>query len=260
MLCIDAIAVNKYTMKTGAVMKTEGYHYRMVRFCFLSFIFVTLSGVLAACADDNENPVRASGGDDVTIMDFSKPLSLDPPPSGWQHRTFWTRPAMQLDLAQKDGVDALRCETDGGGSIFGRNTDVAIADFPVLAWAWYVEVPIESDVDERTSEGDDHPIRLFIRFQDEDAEEHAVEIIWSNKLFSPGDYKYIGDFPHYVANGHDENIGRWYREQVNLLEIYKDTTKRNDQPKVKFIAVFCDSDDTGGRSVAYISDVRLQKN
>lgn len=237
-----------------------GYCDGMVRLSFLSCILLGLSAVLAACSDDDENPVRASDSDELTIMDFSEPLSLDPPPSGWKHRTFWTRPAMQLELAEKDGVAALRCETDGSGSIFGRNTDVALTDYPVLAWAWHVEIPIDGAIDERTKEGDDHPIRLFIRFQDEDAEDHAVEIIWSNRLFSPGDYKYIDGFPHYVANGRNENVGRWHREQVNLLEIYQATTKRKDMPKVKFIAIFCDSDDTGGHSVAYLSEVRLRKN
>lgn len=223
-------------------------------------MFSVLTVSLAACADEEKDPVRANGDHELIVMDFSEPFSLDPLPSGWKHRTFWTRPAMQLDLVQKDGMAALRCETDGSGSIFGRYTDVALTDYPVLGWAWYVEVPIDSAVDERTKEGDDHPVRLYIRFQDADAEDHAVEIIWSNKLFSPGDYKYIDGFPHYVANGRNENVGRWHQEQVDLLEIYQASTKRNDMPKVKFIAIFCDSDDTDGHSVAYISDVHLQKN
>ncbi|MCP5081266.1 MAG: DUF3047 domain-containing protein [Alphaproteobacteria bacterium] len=215
--------------------------------------------VLSACSDEAENSVKATAGAELTVMDFSTPFSLDPPPSGWHHRTFWFRPAMKLSFATKEGVAALRCETDGGGSIFGRYADVSLTEYPILAWDWYVEVPIESAFDERTKEGDDHPARLFLRFKDSNDDDHFVEIIWSNKHFSPGDYKIIDGFPHYVANGRNENIGRWHQEQIDLLEIYRATTKREDMPKVKLIAIFCDSDDTGGNSVAYFSNVRLRK-
>jgi len=191
------------------------------------------------------------------VMDFSTPFPLDPPPSGWSHQTFWTRPAMELSLVEKDGVPALRCQTNGGGSIFGRQANIDMGQYPILSWNWHVEVPISSDVDERTPEGDDHPARFFVQVQDDEDEDHAFEIIWSNKLFQPGDYKFIDDFGHYVANGHVENIDRWHSEEVNLLEIYHRTSGRDDTPIIKLVAIFCDSDDTGGHSIAYFSDVRL---
>ena len=217
-------------------------------------------GLLSACSQDDANPVTAAGaGDEIAVMDFTEPFPLDPPPDGWRHRTFWTRPAMQIAFAEKDGVKALRCETDGSGSIFGRNADVALADYPLLTWRWYVELPIDSDLDEATEAGDDHPARLFIRIDDSAGEERYLEIIWSNRKYAPGDYKYIGDFPHYVANGHDENAGRWHDEQVDLLAIYRTITDRDDAPRVKLIAIFCDSDDTDSRSIAYFADVRLRR-
>lgn len=216
--------------------------------------------LLAACADDEVNPVTASAGAaEVVVMDFAEPFPLDPLPDGWRHRTFWMRPAMRIGFAEKDGVEALRCETDGSGSIFGRNTDVALSDYPLLSWRWFVELPIDSALDEATSAGDDHPVRLFIRFADSDGEDRYLEIIWSNRKYRPGDYKYIGDFPHYVANGRDENVGRWHDEEVDLLSIYRTVTKRDDAPRVKLIAIFCDSDDTDSRSIAYVADVRLRQ-
>lgn len=235
------------------------YHTNWARRLVSLCILAGFSILVTACSDEGENPVTANAGDELTVMDFSNPFPLDPPPSGWVHRTFWTRPAMQVSLTPKDGIAALRCETNASGSIFGRYTDVSLTDYPVLAWDWNVEVPIESTIDERTKEGDDHPARLFVRFQDEKDNDHFVEIIWSNKKFSPGDYKYIDDFAHYVANGLDENVGRWHHEQIDLLGIYRTTTKLEDAPTVKLIAIFCDSDDTGGRSVAYFSNIRLRK-
>jgi hypothetical protein len=35
-----------------------------------------------------------------------------------------------------------------------------------------------------------------------------MEIIWDNRLM-PGDYKYIGSFPHFVIDAGDDRVGRW---------------------------------------------------
>jgi hypothetical protein len=227
----------------------------------LGVAFAFLANPLALLPNpfEENNPVRAGADSTVSVLDFSEPFSLTPIPTGWHHRKFATKPAMQLSFATKENVPALRCETNGGGSIFSRYTDVSLSEFPILAWRWYVEVPINSEIDERTREGDDHPVRLFIRFANEKGEGHALEIIWGNKLLLPGDYKYLGSFPHYVANGLNENIGRWHAEQVDLLDLYRATSKRDDNPVVKSIGIFCDSDETGTRSVAFVSNVQLQK-
>ena len=37
-------------------------------------------------------------------MDFGQPFSLDPLPSGWQHRKFWTR-SRKASAALADGRD-----------------------------------------------------------------------------------------------------------------------------------------------------------
>ncbi len=62
-----------------------------------------------------------------------------------------------------------------------------------------------------------------------------------------------------MANGLDENVGRWHHQKVDLLKIYRTITKRDDNPRLKTVAIFCDSDNTGGHSVAYFSDVVVGK-
>jgi hypothetical protein len=52
----------------------------------------------------------------------------------------------------------------------------------MLAWRWYIELPIRSPLDERTPEGDDHPARLFLRFLTDRGEKRAMEVIWGNRL------------------------------------------------------------------------------
>jgi len=87
-----------------------------------------------------------------------------------------------------------------------RHVEIDLATYPMLPWRWFIELPIRSPLDERTREGDDHPARLFLRFMTDRGQKRAMEVIWGNRL-RPGDYKYIGSFPHFVADA-GEDRGR----------------------------------------------------
>jgi hypothetical protein len=140
--------------------------------------------LLTGCDGGRErtNVLTASGEPGVVMMDFSVAFPLDPLPAGWYHRTFWTRGPMQMAFALKDGVPSLRFETRSTASMLFRHVDFDSADYPFLIWRWYIEQPIESSLDERTREGDDHPARLFLAFRTTSGEERRMEIIWGNKL------------------------------------------------------------------------------
>jgi Protein of unknown function (DUF3047) len=169
------------------------------------FLFGALA-LLTACDRGRErtNVLMAHGEPELVVMDFSALFPLDRLPAGWYHRTFWTRGPMDMAFAIKDGVPSLRFETRSTASMLFRHVDLDLADYHFLIWRWYIEQPIGSALDEHTREGDDHPARLFLVFLTATGEERRMEIIWGNKL-KAGDYKYIGGFPHYVADGGDEN-------------------------------------------------------
>lgn len=178
-------------------------------------------------------------------MDFSKPFPLDPLPADWYHRTFWTRGPMQMAFAVRDGVPALRFETRSTASLLFRHVDLDLMDYRFLVWRWYIEQPIESPLDEQTREGDDQPARLFLVFQTATGKERRREIIWGSKL-KAGDYKYTAGFPHYVADGGDENIRQWRGEEVDLQAVYRHIWPDDAPAHLIDIAIFCDSDDTRG--------------
>jgi len=203
------------------------------------------------------NPVLANGTDPIVVMDFSKPFTLNPPPPGWSEHWFWFTSPMRLRIAPHQGHAALRCETHNGGSILSRQTRISLEEYPILDWSWFIQQPINSPIDERTKQGDDHPARFLLRFSDSQGGDHTAEIIWSNRLFKPGDYKIIGDFHHLVADGLPENAQKWRPERVDLLQMYRDVTGHRDSPTLTSIAIFCDSDNTGADSIAYFSTVRL---
>ena len=165
---------------------------------------------------------------------------------------------MSMAFAVKDGVPSMRFETHDSASMLFRQVDIDLAAYPMLAWRWYIELPIRSPLDERTREGDDHPARLFLRFETDRGEKRAMEVIWGNRL-KPGEYKYIGGFPHFVADAGDDRVGRWLDEKIDLARVYDEIWKDAAPAHLVDIAVFCDSDDTHTASISYFAYVRLER-
>ena len=129
---------------------------------------------------------------------------------------------------------------------------------PTLAWHRYIGLPIRSPLDARTREGDDHPARLFLRFLTDRGDKRTMEVIWVNRL-NPSEYKYIGGFPHFVADAGDDRVGRWLDEKINLARVYAEIWKDAAPAHLVAVAVFCDSDDTHTASISYFAYVRLER-
>ena len=212
------------------------------------------------------SPMTPDGSPSFAVMDFSKPISLDPPADGWFHRIFRTSEPMEISFVEKDDRASIRLATQGTASMLFRFVDVPINDYPLLQWEWLIEQGILTDLDERTSEGDDHPARLYLKFESGSGDEHNMEIIWGNEHLGAGDWlrlSFFGgffEFPHYVANGRTENVGIWHREEVDLSALFTELWGDADGARLVGIALFCDTDQTGSKSVAYFSDVRLARD
>ena len=84
-----------------------------------------------------------------------------------------------------------------------------------------------------------------------------MEVIWGNRL-KAGDYKFIGGFPYFVADGGDERVGTWLDERIDLARIYAEIWK-DAAAQLVDVAVFCDSDDTHTTSISYFEYVRLER-
>jgi len=199
------------------------------------------------------NPLLASS-DRVELI--ATDFSTDELPDGWVHRTFLGTKPTDYKLIEDDGRRALSCTTENSGSILARETSIQLSKLPILSWNWKITQPIESTIDEDTEDGDDHPARFYLRFENESGENKSAEIIWSNQKYTPGDYKIIGKFHHLVANGLNSNIGEWHSQIVDLRELY---TKigGTGEPVLTVLGFFCDSDNTGTQSAALFSDITM---
>lgn len=226
-------------------------------------IFILATVLLVGCSGPDpfatEHPLTApqDGASQIVLIDET--FQTEPLSAGWGHRTFFAVTPTRYSIENIDNRSVLQCQTDNSGSILARHTDIQLSDYPMLSWSWKIATPIESDLDEDSQQGDDHPARFFVRFAGEDGTRRAVEIIWSNKKYVAGDYKIINDFYHYVANGLNQNVGTWHDQSIDLMQVYKDIGGTAAEPTLTLLGFFCDSDNTGAESLAYFSDVRLEK-
>ena len=164
------------------------------------------------------NPLLAdANGGPINLLDD---LDTNNVGNGWKERVFFNITPTDYTITEEEGAQALRCTTNNSGSILGRETDIDLNDLPILSWQWKVVTPISSDVDEDLADGDDHPLRFYLRFSNAVGDTKGAEIIWSNQKYKPGDYKIIGSFYHLVSNGLDENVGSWHEQRVDLTELY----------------------------------------
>lgn len=224
-------------------------------FPFLAVVLLGSAGVYWTSRPslyDSGTPLLSSG----EPIDVLAELNTTTLPDGWFHRTFFLIPPTDYHMTQEKGKPVLRCTTQNSASILARDTKISVAAFSILSWRWKVTQPIESDADEGTEDGDDHPVRLYLRFSNEVDELRETEIIWSNNKYAPGDYKIIGSFYHLVANGLNENTQQWHNQIVDLNQLYKDIGGTGEAT-LETIGFFCDSDNTGTQSDGLFGDVIL---
>lgn len=223
-----------------------------------------LAAFALGCASPERTAVLVPDGSPAfALMNFSTPPTLDPISPGWFHRTFRRHGPMDISFVTKDGRAAIRLATRDSASMLFRWVDVDLDRYPTLTWDWFIEQPIESDADEMTAAGDDHPARLYLSFVSADGDEHSMEIIWGNRALRRGDWKHVEfyglvSFPHYTANGGDENVGRWHHESVDLAQLHTELWGNAKGARLTEVALFCDTDETGAESTAYFADIRVE--
>ncbi|MEP4249261.1 DUF3047 domain-containing protein [Tateyamaria sp.] len=202
---------------------------------------------------DTDMPLIATTGP----LDFLADLDTENVGQGWKERSFFRVTPARYEVVQDDDRRALRCSTNNSASILARDTDIALHDLPILSWSWKLVQPIESDIDESTKAGDDHPMRFYLRFINDAGDSKSAEIIWSNTKYAPGDYKIIGTFHHLVANGLNENAGKWHDQTVDLRTLYADIGGTGTA-RLDVLGFFCDSDNTGARSDGFFGNITLR--
>ena len=105
--------------------------FRARYFLFAGITIVAVAGVIGwQFFGGRRDVLKSNGGPVVTVIDFAQSFPLDPLPSGWRHRKFWTRSPMTMAFAVKDGVPSMRFETHDSASMLFRHVDIDLAAYP----------------------------------------------------------------------------------------------------------------------------------
>lgn len=241
------------------------------------------AGLLAAsCAvapPSAPEPPAAPAGDPTP---FSTARDLEAIPAGWRpYRLARFKKMTQYRLAPTEGTVAMRAEADASASGLQFDTRVDLGQFPFLTWHWKVPELI-SGANNSLQHVEDSPARVIVTFEGgrdklPDAEQINYDLA---KALSGNDLPYAtlmyiwenhlpegAVIPHHlttrikmiVAGSGRKDLGRWHAEKVNVLEDYR-RAFGEEPPPVRSVGIMSDSDNTGGRAVAYFGDIRFVRH
>lgn len=113
--------------------------------------------------------------DDYLDMGLSKEsYQANAVPRGWTLRKWPGQTAgASAQWTVDDGVHAVRLDSKASLTFLEKTVAINIKDYPIVSWEWKLE-NILSGIDERTEEGDDHPIRIFFVF----APDETKQSLW----------------------------------------------------------------------------------
>lgn len=182
----------------------------------------------------------------------------------------------------ENGVKAVKLHSKAALTFLEKRVNIDIRDYPIVTWKWKVE-NILKGIDERTKEGDDHPIRIFFVFEPDPSKQslwfrikrslyldrihgHAMggrftEYLWSSHL-QPGDIINDPGKPRQklmVVEGGTNMLGKWLSYRRNLNEDFKGLY--GEEPRrLIFVGILNDTDRTGQEAVTYIADLIFHKD
>jgi len=180
-----------------------------------------------------------------------------------------------------NGVRAVKLHSNAALSFLEKRVNINLQDYPIVTWKWKVE-NILKGVDERTKEGDDHPIRIFFVFEPDESKQsfwfrlkrfiyldrihghpmggRFTEYLWSSHL-KTGDIINDPGKPWQklmVIEGGDRKLGKWLSYKRNLYEDFKKLYSEEPR-RLIFIGILNDTDQTGQEAVSYIADLMFRK-
>lgn len=203
-------------------------------------------------------------------------------PRGWSLRK-WSPGAWGGDArwVEMDGEAAVRLHSDGALTFLEKTVDIDLRRYPLVSWQWRVD-NLLSGIDERTLEGDDHPIRLFFVFAPDEGKQslwfrikrflyldlrHShpvggrfIEYLWSSHL----DSGTVIDDPGkpaqklMVIEGGAQRLGQWLSYERNLYADFK-ALYHEEPRRLIFIGILNDTDQTGQRATSYVRDLRFRR-
>lgn len=175
---------------------------------------------------------------------------------GWEEKSF--AGSTSYELVKQDGRQVLKAVSEKAASGLFKEVEIDLKKYPILRWSWKVEGVLAGG-DALTKAGDDYPARIYIVFP---AflfwNTRGINYIWANKL-PQGEAvpnAYASQVIMVAVESGSAKAGQWMREERNVYEDYKKLFNE-EPPALGAVAIMTDTDNTGGRAVAYYGDITL---
>lgn len=191
-------------------------------------------------------------------------------------------PVTRFDITPLDGQKVLRVQTDGSyGNLVHALPGISLADTTQLRWRWRLDKPL-LNADLRQRRGDDLPLKVCLLFDLPTAKLGLVDrsmlslarsvsgeklptatlcYVWDHLLPAGTmlNNAYTSRVRMLVLGSGDQRLGQWVSHQRDVAADFKRAFGRESDtlPGLDGVLIGADSDNAGGQSLAFVSDVTL---
>lgn len=175
--------------------------------------------------------------------------------AGWRERSFLGH--TDYRLVEQEGKTVLQARSKASASGMYREIEVDLTRTPILHWSWKTDSLIR-DNDERSRDGDDYPVRIYVVFSGglRFWRTRAINYVWSSH--QPQDSEWPNAFTdnaHMITvSAGSEGLGEWQSLQRDVLADYR-RLFGSAPGRVNAVAIMTDTDNTGQQAVAWYGDI-----
>lgn len=177
--------------------------------------------------------------------------------SAWEMKEFSGR--TRYTPVTFNGERVIKAVSDSSASGLYREKTIDLGHTPVLHWRWRVETVFEG-VDETAKTGDDYPARVYVVATHPVFfwKTRALTYVWSSG--QPRGSSWPNAFTENVrmiaVQSGSQGLGMWQQEARDVREDFKRYFNA-DVRYVDAIAIMSDTDNFGGRAVAYYGNIQF---
>ncbi len=187
----------------------------------------------------------------VDVGEFSKGLL-----TGWQTKAF--KGQTDYRLTTLDGHTVLKAVSAAQASGLYREISVDLNRTPFLNWSWRIDQTL-GPLNEKTKGGDDYPARVYVIVSGGIAfwRTRSVNYVWASSIPQGRRWPnaYAGAAVQMIAlRSGDREAGTWVQEKRNVREDLKNFFGEAIN-RIDAVALMSDTDNSGGRAVAYYGDI-----
>ena len=178
----------------------------------------------------------------------------------------------------ESGSHYLKAESNASASALVNTREIDVYKYPKMKWRWKISNVYQKAVPGK-KEGDDYPIRVYVLFKydperlgfleklkystakliyGEYPPDSTLSYVWASMAEAPliAPSPYTNRARLIALERGPVKTGRWVEESVDILADYRKAFGV-DPPASANIAIMNDSDNTGEKSVSYVSTIEV---